>query len=195
MSKVCPEPKNRMITPQIRPTSPTRLVMKALRAASEFGFSSHQCPISANEQRPDQLPAREELDGALAHDQAEHRGAEQRQEGEVVRVAAVAADVVGAVDVHQQRDEGDDEQHHHAGPVEQHPDGDVDVAARPPRPRLDRRARPRTRCAPPRRPAPRRRRPRPRRGRARPRRPRCRPRPRAAASAACSASRTCSCHW
>ena len=52
MSKVCPEPKNRMITPQIRPTSPTRLVMKALRAASEFGFSSHQCPISAKEHRP-----------------------------------------------------------------------------------------------------------------------------------------------
>ena len=52
MSKVCPDPKNRMITPQIRPTSPTRFVMNALRAASEFGFSSHQCPISAKEQRP-----------------------------------------------------------------------------------------------------------------------------------------------
>ena len=41
-----------MITPQIRPTSPTRLVMNALRAASEFGFSSHQWPMSTNEQRP-----------------------------------------------------------------------------------------------------------------------------------------------
>ena len=37
-----PAPKNRMITPMIRPTSPTRLVRKALRAASELGFSSHQ---------------------------------------------------------------------------------------------------------------------------------------------------------
>ena len=52
MLKVCPAPKNRMITPQMSPTSPTRFVMKALRAASEFGFSSHQCPMSANEQRP-----------------------------------------------------------------------------------------------------------------------------------------------
>ncbi len=42
MSKVWPAPKNRTITPQISPTSPTRLVMKAFRAASEFGFSSHQ---------------------------------------------------------------------------------------------------------------------------------------------------------
>ena len=52
MSKLCPAPKNRMITPQIRPTSPTRFVMNALRAASEFGFSSHQWPIRANEQSP-----------------------------------------------------------------------------------------------------------------------------------------------
>ena len=52
MLKVCPAPKKRMITPQIRPTSPTRLVMKALSAASEFGFSSHQCPMSTNEHRP-----------------------------------------------------------------------------------------------------------------------------------------------
>ena len=63
MSKVWPAPKNRMITPQIRPTSPTRLVMKAFRAASEFGFSSHQCPMSANEHRPDQLPAGQEHRG------------------------------------------------------------------------------------------------------------------------------------
>ena len=75
MSNVWPAPKNRMITPQMRPTSPTRLVMKALRAASEFGFSSHQWPISAKEQRPDQLPAGEELERVLAHDQPEHRGA------------------------------------------------------------------------------------------------------------------------
>ncbi len=36
----------------IRPMSPTRLVMNALSAASEFGFSSHQCPMSAKEQTP-----------------------------------------------------------------------------------------------------------------------------------------------
>ena len=54
ISRMLKEPaaKKRMITPQIRPTSPTRLVMNALSAASEFGFSSHQCPMSANEHRP-----------------------------------------------------------------------------------------------------------------------------------------------
>jgi hypothetical protein len=44
--------KNVMITPIIRPTSPVRVVRKALSAASEFGFSSHQCPMSMNEHRP-----------------------------------------------------------------------------------------------------------------------------------------------
>ena len=53
MSKlVAPAAKKVMMTPRIRPTSPTRLVRKALRAASLFFFSSHQCPMSANEQRP-----------------------------------------------------------------------------------------------------------------------------------------------
>ena len=51
MSNV-PAAKYRTMTPQMSPTSPTRFVMKALRAASELGFSSHQWPISANEQRP-----------------------------------------------------------------------------------------------------------------------------------------------
>ena len=52
MSKLRPAAKYRMIIPTRRPTSPTRLVRNALRAASEFGFSSHQCPMSANEHRP-----------------------------------------------------------------------------------------------------------------------------------------------
>ena len=54
MSKVSPRPavKNRMIMPTSRPMSPTRLVMNALRAASVFVFSSHQWPISTNEQTP-----------------------------------------------------------------------------------------------------------------------------------------------
>ena len=32
--------------------SPVRVVRNALSAASELGFSSHQCPISMNEHRP-----------------------------------------------------------------------------------------------------------------------------------------------
>ncbi len=45
----------------------------------------------------------------LADDQHQHRGGEQRQEGEEVGVADVAGHVVGGVDVHQQRDQGHDE--------------------------------------------------------------------------------------
>ncbi len=52
MSKVWPAAKYSVITPTSRPTSPTRLVMKALRAASLLAFSSHQCPMSAKEQTP-----------------------------------------------------------------------------------------------------------------------------------------------
>ena len=37
-----PAPKNRMLTPISRPTSPTRFVRKALMAALELSCSSHQ---------------------------------------------------------------------------------------------------------------------------------------------------------
>ncbi len=52
MSKVPPAAQNSVITPTIRPTSPTRLVMNALSAASLLAFSSHQWPISTKEQTP-----------------------------------------------------------------------------------------------------------------------------------------------
>ena len=38
--------------PNMNGTSPTRVVMKALIAAFEFSFSSHQWPISRYEQTP-----------------------------------------------------------------------------------------------------------------------------------------------
>ena len=44
--------KNVMMTPTSKPMSPVRVVRNALSAASEFGFSSHQCPISMKEHRP-----------------------------------------------------------------------------------------------------------------------------------------------
>ena len=50
MPKV-PAPKNKMMTPMMRPTSPTRLVRKALRAALLLACSSHQWPMSTNEDR------------------------------------------------------------------------------------------------------------------------------------------------
>ncbi len=43
---------NRMAVPTSRPTSPTRTVKNALRAARLLASSSHQWPMSMNEQRP-----------------------------------------------------------------------------------------------------------------------------------------------
>ena len=48
-------------------------------------------------------------------------------------VAPISADVVGAVDVHEQRDQRDDEEHHHGRAVEQHADAELHAAALPPR--------------------------------------------------------------
>ena len=92
-----------------RPTSPTRLVRKALRAASEFGFSSHQWPMSTNEQTPTSSQPTIICSVFSREHEEQHRRGEQAEEGEVVGVAAVAGDVVGGVDVDQQRDERDDE--------------------------------------------------------------------------------------
>ena len=52
MLKFWPAAKNRVMMPSIRPTSPMRVVMKALMAASELAFSSHQWPMSMNEHSP-----------------------------------------------------------------------------------------------------------------------------------------------
>jgi hypothetical protein len=52
MSKLRSAAKNRIEMPTSRPMSPVRVVRNALRAAFEFGFSSHQWPMSMNEHRP-----------------------------------------------------------------------------------------------------------------------------------------------
>ena len=44
--------KNVMITPVSKPISPVRVVRNAFSAASLFGFSSHQWPMSTNEHMP-----------------------------------------------------------------------------------------------------------------------------------------------
>ena len=66
----------------------------------------------------DEFPADDHLENVVTEDEEQHRGGEQRQEREEVRVAAIAADVIRRVDVHQQRDHRDDEQHHHAEAVD-----------------------------------------------------------------------------
>ena len=48
----CPRRRTVMMMPIIRPMSPVRVVRNALSAASVFALSSHQWPMSMNEQRP-----------------------------------------------------------------------------------------------------------------------------------------------
>ncbi len=85
------------------------------------------------------LPAEDQLDHALGEDHHEHPGGEQRDGGEEVRVAAIAAHVLERVDLHEQGDEGDDEQGHHAEAVDVLADGQLDAGVLPPRPRTDHR--------------------------------------------------------
>ena len=65
-------------------------------------------PVADEQERAEahDLPAEDELDHVLGEDHHEHAGGEQRDRGEEVRVAAVAAHVLERVDLHQQRDEG-----------------------------------------------------------------------------------------
>ena len=135
MLKVPSAAQNRTIIPIISPTSPTRVVMKALRAASLLAFSSHQWPMSVNEQTPTSSHTTRSPELLLATTGSEHRGGEQRQEGEEVGVPPVAGHVVGGVHVDEQRHQRDDQQHHHGRAVEQHADLDVDAAVLEPGPR------------------------------------------------------------
>ena len=54
MWRMSSEPKipSSIAVPTSRPTSPTRTVRNALSAERALASSSHQCPISMNEQRP-----------------------------------------------------------------------------------------------------------------------------------------------
>ena len=59
----------------------------------------------------DQLPEDEQHQQVVGDDQTQHGGREQRHVGEVAAVAAVIAEIAGRVNLDQQRDEGDDDQH------------------------------------------------------------------------------------
>ena len=111
-------PKNRIAVPTSSPTSPTRTVKNALSAARALGSSSHQCPISMNEQRPMISQPRISWTMFSAEDHHEHAGGEQRHGGEEVGVATVAAHVLEREDLHEQRDERDEEQQHHGQAVD-----------------------------------------------------------------------------
>ena len=79
----------------------------------------------------DPLPADEQQQEVVRHHQQQHGEGEQRQVGEEPDIAGVPAHVADAVDVHQQRDEGDHDHHHHAQGIDQEADLHP-VAARTP---------------------------------------------------------------
>ena len=113
-----PAAKNVTMMPIISPMSPVRVVRKALSAALVFAPSSHQWPMSMNEQRPTSSQPTRSCTVFGATTSSEHRGGEEAQRGVEVGEADVALHVRGGVDVHQQRDEGDDEEHHHREAVD-----------------------------------------------------------------------------
>ena len=60
----------------------------------------------------------EDAAAIIARYAGEHPGGEQRDGGEEVGVPTVAADVLHRVDLHEQRDEGDEQQRHHREAVD-----------------------------------------------------------------------------
>ena len=72
----------------------------------------------------DQLPADEQLQGVRRDDEREHRRGEEAQRGVEVGVADVVVHVRRRVDVHEQRDQRDDEEHHHGEAVDLGADGE-----------------------------------------------------------------------
>ncbi len=109
------------------PTSPTRLTMNALLAASQLTFSSYQKPISRYEQRPTSSQKMKIMKTFARGDQAEHREAKERQIGEKPRITRVVVHVAHRVDVDQGRDERDHEEHHDAQIVDRNAQGNRQV--------------------------------------------------------------------
>ena len=74
-----------------------------------------------------------------ASDHRQHAGREQREGGEEVGVATIAAHVLGRVDLHQRGDEGDEQQRHDRQPVDVLADPELEPPDSPPRPLVDHR--------------------------------------------------------
>jgi hypothetical protein len=75
---------------------------------------------------PDQLPKDEHHDEVVRQDNAEHRKHEERQAGEIAGPASVVVHVADRIDVDQETDAGDHQQHHFAEPVDQVADANLE---------------------------------------------------------------------
>ncbi len=98
--------------PRMKPKSPTRLTTKALIAAALGGR-----PVvpEADEQvrrEADALPTEEHLDEIVGGHQREHREGEKREIREEARAVRILVHIADGIDVHEARDDGDDDEHH-----------------------------------------------------------------------------------
>ena len=88
------------------------------RGARLLASSSHQCPISRNEQRPMISQPRISWTMFSARTIVNMPALNSVMRGEEVGVAAVAAHVLERVDLHQRGDERDEQQQHHRQAVD-----------------------------------------------------------------------------
>ncbi len=94
------------------PTSPMRVVMNAFFAAST---ALRLLPVEADEEEgadAHELPGDVEEEEVVGHDEHEHRGGEELQDGEEPEVARLTLHVADGEDVHHEGDAGDDAEHH-----------------------------------------------------------------------------------
>ncbi len=85
-------------------------------------------PIEADEQEradADQFPADEEQEQVVAHDEHEHGGGEELEEGEEPVVARLTLHVADGEDVHHQGDGGDDAEHEDRHRIDEQAEFDV----------------------------------------------------------------------
>ena len=68
------------------------------------------------------FPAKEQLQEVIAHDEHQHGEGEERDVGEEAVIAFVILHIADGIDMHHQRDEGDDAHHHRRQAVNQEAD-------------------------------------------------------------------------
>ena len=91
--------------PNRKPTSPSRVITNALTAPARAALL---LPVVADQEvgaDAHHLPADQQHEQVVGEDDEQHRGGEQRDERGVRRVARVALEVGGRVDLHGQRDD------------------------------------------------------------------------------------------
>ena len=111
-----------------KPKSPMRLTMKAFLPASAADVLLEP---EADEQvggEADAFPSDEHEQGVAGEDQRGHEEEEEVEVGEVAPVAFVVVHVADGVDVDEEADAGDDEQHDEGELVEDEAEVDVEGA-------------------------------------------------------------------